>query len=106
MLKRTRASVLAINAQARLMLCLLAAGKTTTFGEVTTPEGVQAIKRYADLYSMIRKYVPVLAVTNERCACRAPSIRYDCRGLALFDAGLGWFFTDDPALGRKAVDGV
>lgn len=58
-LGRIRADVLSINPQARLMLLmgerkdvppdLLAAGKTTTFGDLMTPEGLKEIRRYADV---------------------------------------------------------
>lgn len=150
-LGRIRAEVFSINPQARLMFLmgerkdvppdLLAAGKTTTFGDLMSPDGLKDIRRYADVIGPSNTDLiprdskgawlePSTLVTD---AHRAGLLvhSYTARPENLFlpaqlrnsdgptarnpegmiaevkrylDMGLDGFFTDDPALGRRAVD--
>ncbi|OUJ16233.1 glycerophosphodiester phosphodiesterase [Acetobacter orientalis] len=147
------AAVKAINPQATIMLLmggrtetppdLLAKGEKTTFGDLMTPEGLKAVRRYADV---IGPSLTDLIPRDAQGAWLAPTTlvddahaagllvhAYTCRPENAFlpkqlrntegdsarnvkgslaeirrylDMGLDGFFTDDPAIGRKAVDRI
>lgn len=152
-LQRIGADVRAINPQARLMLLmgeranippdLAAKGEKTTFGDLMTPAGLKAVRRYADvigpsLTDLIPRdaqgaWLEPSSLVDDAHAAGLLVHAYTCRPENYFlprqlrnadgpaarnvagsvaeisrylDMGLDGFFTDDPAIGRMAVDQI
>ncbi|WP_340649196.1 glycerophosphodiester phosphodiesterase [Pseudoxanthomonas winnipegensis] len=121
---------------------VLAAGGSTTYAQMLTPQGLKAIARYAQLLGPANRMLlpldaqgnlgkPNTIIADAHAAGlkvvpytfrpenaflpkdlqqgRAPATRSDAGSIremrAFLDAGVDGFFTDDPALGRQAVDG-
>ncbi|WJI15318.1 glycerophosphodiester phosphodiesterase [Pseudoxanthomonas winnipegensis] len=121
---------------------VLAAGGSTTYAQMLTPQGLKAIAQYAQLLGPANRMLlpldaqgnlgkPNAIIADAHAAGlkvvpytfrpenaflpkdlqqgREPATRSDAGSIremrAFLDAGVDGFFTDDPALGRQAVDG-
>jgi glycerophosphoryl diester phosphodiesterase len=113
----------------------VAAGRSTGYGEMMRPEGLREIATYADaigpayrdlgiangrsrlvddahaagLQVVVYTFRPENHFLGDYAGQGGPAARHDAGAIALIRdhvaLGIDAFFTDDPALGRRAVDG-